>query len=55
MYLFSTLEGRELLTEFSPRQITASRWQCFDAFDLNGDRHVITIAEVDFTSVEFVP
>jgi len=54
MYLFSTLEGRELLTEFSPRQITTSRWQCFDVFDLNGDRYVIETQNVDFTSFEYV-
>lgn len=54
MYIFSTKEGQDLLTEFSPRQITTSRWQCFDAFDLRGNRQVVETNSVDFSSFEYV-
>ena len=51
MYEFLTIDGRALSTAFNPREI-ATQW-CFDAYDEDGNSHVILTAETNFKTFQY--
>jgi hypothetical protein len=54
MYRFQTKDWRVFFTYYSPREISETDWQCFDVYDTDGDSFVVSTANVDFTSFEYL-
>lgn len=52
MYRFETKDNQELITMYSPKEIT--KFSCFDSFDVSGNSIVIETVNVVYESFEYV-